>query len=340
MAIVHIDGNGMGKRVLAIAKRFEASSQNRAYIEAMRRFSDSVEQASTTALQAIVQRMVETFVEPVDPAEPVDLAEPVETEEHERKSAGGKIVLNRADGRLRLPFRPIVYGGDDITFVCDGRLALDLTQNYLTLLESTEIDDSQESGDRHLYVRAGVAVVKNHYPFARGYALAEALAREAKKMIQTVDGPASALDWHFAVNGLVRDIASIRRLDYRSNEGSQKRPLHMRPLLLGDASSDQPRTWATFAAMRDHFADPNGPWHDKNNKRKALREKLRQGESVVTPFMERLGKRHWLPAIPGHINSPKSGWLPECCIWFDALEALDFNISLDETVATAEEEGA
>jgi hypothetical protein len=36
------------------------------------------------------------------------------------------------EGKICLPFRPLVYGGDDVTFVCDGRLGLVLLK--LTIL--------------------------------------------------------------------------------------------------------------------------------------------------------------------------------------------------------------
>jgi len=194
MAVVHIDGNGMGKRVEAIANAYRKPDEyNRKYIEAMRAFSRSITDASQRALQATGELLLDNMDK---------LAE-----EH-----GIRLIDNR------LPFRPIVFGGDDVTFVCEGRLGLPLAQYYLSELEKQELEDKPKP--KPLYARAGVAVVHSHYPFSRAYQLAEELAASAKKLILEQESsdkkppPYSAIDWHFAVSGLVRSLDEIAPLDH------------------------------------------------------------------------------------------------------------------------------
>ena len=66
--------------------------------------------------------------------------------------------------------RALVFGGDDVTFVCDGRLGLSLATLYAREF-AAETAKRPECGP--LTARAGIAIVKTHYPFARAYALAD-----------------------------------------------------------------------------------------------------------------------------------------------------------------------
>ena len=73
------------------------------------------------------------------------------------------------------PLRPIVYGGDDLTFICDGRLGLDLTAFYLKEFakEKIKICGTDQSVD----ACAGVAIVPTKFPFAEAYNFADQLCR-------------------------------------------------------------------------------------------------------------------------------------------------------------------
>ena len=85
------------------------------------------------------------------------------------------------------PVRPLIFGGDDLTLVCDGRLGLALAAVYLkafhthTTSEFSRLDfpdrDKKISDElkKPAYACAGVAIVKTHYPFARAYKLSSAL---------------------------------------------------------------------------------------------------------------------------------------------------------------------
>jgi len=63
-----------------------------------------------------------------------------------------------------------------LTFVCDARIALDLTVFYLRELEKRTLSDNKP-----LYARAGIAIVKSHYPFARAYELAKDFSEECER---------------------------------------------------------------------------------------------------------------------------------------------------------------
>lgn len=58
----------------------------------------------------------------------------------------------------KLPIRPIILGGDDITFVCPGRVGLQYAARLMDLL-------SEDPADRFTCC-AGVAIVPAKYPFS------------------------------------------------------------------------------------------------------------------------------------------------------------------------------
>ena len=75
------------------------------------------------------------------------------------------------------PIRPIIMGGDDITFVSPGKLGIYFAEIFMKEFSEKEVSDGEK-----LSSCAGVAITKTKYPFYRGYQLAEGLCSNAKKM--------------------------------------------------------------------------------------------------------------------------------------------------------------
>ena len=311
IAVVHADGNGMGKRFEDVIERFPDATDNRACLNALRNLSEAVDQAGKTALCETVRRITVSF-------------------QAEKPSAALQRFLTglpTQGGMPVIPFRPILYGGDDVTFVCDGRLGLALAAIYLEEWEKATGHDAEIG---QAYACAGVAMVKSHYPFVRAYHLASDLCAGAKHAIRAVrrDNPttddASALDWHFAMSGITGNIGEIRKREYTVASGEMTlRPLTLRAPILTSAW----RTWATFERVTREFQDGKD-WHKRRNKVKELREVLRQGYQAVHDF------RHafTLPTLPVIDSSQpdvqKGGWAGNRCGYFDMIEALDFYLPL------------
>ncbi|BCX03534.1 MAG: hypothetical protein KatS3mg053_1472 [Candidatus Roseilinea sp.] len=138
IAVIHTDGNRMGKRFEALA---QAGLPNRDYILAVRALSNSVNQAAQAALHATT-----------------DAIRQMPTQRTKRGS-----FSPYKNGKLL--FRPIIFGGDDATFVCDGRLGLTVAARYLEEFAKQEL--KTHDGDRKPTARAGIAIVKTHFPFGR-----------------------------------------------------------------------------------------------------------------------------------------------------------------------------
>ena len=302
IAVIHADGNRMGDRFRGVRGK-----DNTEYVQNLRAFSKSIQKSAQTALQTTAATLIKAY-------EHGDLTKEVHAPEHPTKT-----------GWYLLPFRPIVFGGDDVTFVADGRLGLTLAAIYLKAFLDKGKKEMLLRDGKPLYSRAGVAVVKSHYPFSRAYQLAEALGRESKKVILQND--AMAMDWHFSTSGAVLELNEIRTREYTDHKG---RSLLMRPVRVGSFHPGDWQTWENFVKATNAFRKDE--WAGRRNKVKALRDALRAGESAVQQFLTNYGIDN-LPPIDGLDTMHQKGWQDNRCGYFDAIEAMDLFIDLEGRTA-------
>lgn len=303
VAVIHADGNNMGDRF----KKCGTNLDNRDYVQAIRQLSWSVQQAGIKALQAVVKKLVHAIK-----------GQTLYLEGNPNQEISLKLSK---EGKIYLPFRPLVYGGDDVTFVCDGRLGIALAALYLEEFEKHKASDGE-----HLYACAGVSIAKAHYPFARSYALSNELCKSAKKLVRSQeDQPASAIDWHLAASGLLGALKEIRQREYHVAEGR----LHLRPLWLLPAHHDL-HNWQSFRSVVMEFNNAK-KW--SRNKVMALREELRQGSETTRNFLQlyQLGELPELSASNTRLS--EQGWTTDVCGYFDAIEAMEFYAPLAEVDA-------
>lgn len=309
MAVVHADGNRMGERIKALGSDCAAPEKNREYVHRLRTFSQSAHEAAQTALQDTALHLLKAKRWDSQKKEWCwQRQNGVQPADRERLP---KVVLK--DNLF--PFRPIVFGGDDVTFVCDGRVGLALAQHYLTTYGEQELADGKKAVGR-----AGIAIVNTHYPFAQAYGLAEELASSAKSEGEA--GKLASLDWHFGVNGVLDPLKAIRETSYTVTGGS----LHFRPVRL--AGKDRPN-WATFTGLVSQF-QIGDEWRNKRSKLKGLQTALRGGPTETRAYLLKYGLQS-LPQVDA--SKPQfetDGWVGGRCPYFDALEAMDFFIPLEE----------
>ena len=316
IAVVHTDGNGMGKRVEDVGKN---AADNREWINKMRSFSKSIYEANISAME----KTIEQLLWKID-GDKKDLTD----------DRGEKFDLsqNKEKTETYFPFRPLIFGGDDLTFVCDGRIALSLTVFYLN-----ELVKKDEKGDfiyklfdeKPIYARAGISIIKSHYPFSRAYKLAEELGSGTKERIQKIDETNKeviAIDWHVAMSGLLGDLDEIRKREYTIKDGKK---LNMRPLVLhSEKSSSGWQTWETFSQIINKFQGED--WENRRNKLKALREVLRQGRNESKSFLHLYGLE--LP-----VRAEKDGWETSECVHFDAIEIMDLFYPIEKFEVKSDE---
>lgn len=316
VAVVHADGDGVGQRIAAIGAAHREPAQNRAYVKALRNFSRALRAAASAALQGTL----------------ASIGEPGEVIVHERlPNVAVHLRTNRRTGRRFLPFRPLVFGGDDLTFVCDGRLGLALAVDYLERFGAeTSVRDAcvDPASGRALSACAGVAIVKTHYPFARAYELADELCRSAKRYRRSTGQVGSFLDWHVAQSGLAGTIDDIRRRELAVH-GYGPDALTTRPVAVGENAVDPRHAWPVVASGIEAFQDEK--WTGRRNKMKSLRDALRGGPGRVEQFLTDF-RLPALPALPiptaiyGDYN--RRGWAGDRCVYFDALELADWYLPI------------
>ncbi|MFJ2034268.1 Cas10/Cmr2 second palm domain-containing protein [Streptosporangium sp. NPDC087985] len=168
VAVVHADGNGLGE----IFRRLDESSMgdgDRAYADALRDFSAGVDRCGKEAFAEALRRTSEEL------------------------------------GERPLPVLPLVLGGDDLTVVCEGEVALPFTRHYLEAFEEATATDPALSpmleacGRDRLGAGAGVAIVKRNYPFHFAYELAEKLTEVEAKGVEKDERGERVKDWGSAL---------------------------------------------------------------------------------------------------------------------------------------------
>ncbi len=197
IAIVHIDGNDMGKRFLSVDD-----------LVSIRKLSLSVKEATINSFIALLKRIDENI------------------EKIEKEGISLKNEKIDKTNKTILPLRPIIIGGDDITFVSEGRLGLWLAKVFLEEFEKQEVSDKKP-----LTACAGVAITKTKYPFYRGYKLSEDLTRSAKDARKKANDSGSWIDFHIAYGGFSGELKDIRESHYKTQENTY---LVLRPYKITD----------------------------------------------------------------------------------------------------------
>ena len=157
VAVVHADGCGMGQTFLAFDQhlRQHGLDQHLATVEASadayRQLSTAVEQCTREAWKAAAIRVADEFGSPVD-------------------------------------LVPVLLGGDDITVVAAGNIALPFAEAYLS--EFTEITGRnstlQALGVGAISAGAAVVWTKPSFPYRAAYGLAEERLKHAKAVARSV----------------------------------------------------------------------------------------------------------------------------------------------------------
>lgn len=338
IAVIHADGNGMGQRFEQIVALFGSADQNRACLDALRALSQAVEQSGREALQDALNELNRSF----------GTQGKTELDARMIQFATG---LQHKQAKAIFPVRPLVFGGDDLTLVCDGRLGLALAAVYLKAFHyhTTEhfaklnfpIEDAviKEQLKQPAYACAGIAIVKAHYPFARAYALSEELCGHAKTELRKEKHDGSAMDWHFAAAGINADLLELRKRQYgvkpAHSPSGKMDDLTMRPVTVGGTGIGQPwREWNALRKLIETFANKE-LWRDRHNKVVALREALRAKD------VERFRRNYQiglLPELPGGDQKLReTGWSDKQAEtekyyrsgYFDAIEALEFYLPIE-----------
>ena len=208
-----------------------------------------------------------------------------------------------------LPIRPLIIGGDDVTFVCPANMAILFTKTLMEILndvtpENTAEHLTQESS-RQMDCCAGVAILPTAYPFFRGYELAEQLCDAAKKSMRDFaknkktpneDLPvkSSWLDYAILHGEQAPTLEQIRERSYSGVRGS----LHFGPYRVANEdaqnTAERRKNIENLLACTTQFPHLMG-----QGKYKELRDVLQRGKDDTAKYLQQLKRLNIkLPAVP------------------------------------------
>jgi hypothetical protein len=321
IGVVHIDGNGIGARIGAwLDQQVTAKRDDEAFLTDYRQMSAGLNDLARQAFGEVVTRVTAAIGFNLTTGYEV-------TSRGQGSLPAGKTLprgfaLSGDAETVNLPLRPLILGGDDLTFVCDGRLALDLTAAALAVFDKSDVPILGRAD-----ACAGVAMTGVHAPILRVYHLAEALCQEAKELVRSSTNQGSALDWHIGFASPTETLKQIRNRQYRAGT----RRLTCRPYRLGNA--DQIGTWRWLA---EKVLGPNGlhgpMWRERRNKLAALRDVLREGPDGVNRALEAWRVAADRLALPAGLEE-SGGYLGDATPLLDALELLDIHLPLDAALS-------
>jgi len=309
IGVVHVDGNGVGKKITAW---LSAQSDDETVRREYREWSQAIDRLGQEALFAVVDHIFQR-VERSDDGNPPKVTGIPKGLCFDLKAETGS--------KWMLPIRPILLGGDDLTFVCDGRIALDLAETALSVFEHSNIPHLG-----NISASAGIAIVRVHAPFARAYELAEKLCRSAKDKLKKEDDQGCALDWHIGIARPGESVTTIRNKQYLAN-GYQ---LTCRPYLLGSEQDDNKVTWRWLSrTLLDGkvFGLRGESWSERRNKVKDFAELVREGPDVVLSALDAWRVVENKLQLPQPIGN--SGFIATRTPLLDAAEIVDLHLVLE-----------
>lgn len=154
LGVIHADGNGLG---IALKVLQNAAKERSDYQQIYWRFSVAIACATKLAVQAATKEVL----------------------------IPAASILKKQD-RYILPARPLVLGGDDLTLIVRGDLALDYLASFIRHFEGesekqlASLRETVPKLPKMLTACGGVAFIRLKQPFAQAYALAESLCAYAK----------------------------------------------------------------------------------------------------------------------------------------------------------------
>lgn len=196
IAVVHIDGNGMGKIF-----------GNIKLLTDLRKKSAAVSRKANNAMSALIKEICGLIV-PDNKNEYYIGDIHLNKDDNEKDNQGNKKII--------LPIRPILVGGDDITFICEGRLGIYLAERFIDLFyDKTERNKSDLKDKLMTGACAGIAIVKTHFPFYKAVQLAEELCAEAKKPTRKAE-KGCYISWYYSATTFSGTLGQLRQRTHSS----------------------------------------------------------------------------------------------------------------------------
>lgn len=297
LAVCHIDGNSMGNRIKTEMKDV---SDYEVAIPKMRKLSQTISTIFNNMFENMTKYMDELSVN-INPF---------------------------ADHKF---YRKIVAAGDDITFVCNAKLALPAVEYFLKNLGEKGEGDSFSAC-------AGIAYFNSHFPFSDAYQVAEACCESAKKRAkcevvafrqQQKDSNRETnekepkignfLDFQICTNVRAADLVAYRDRHYTVDQKQFiARPYYV-PLIHDEENLNSKNEAYSIERLKKWMKIVNAM---PRSKAKTLRDTIPTGEHEVEKEASFLASR-------GYLMFKEN--VAESNVWYDALEIMDLWIEEEKS---------
>lgn len=304
IAVVHIDGNGMGKKLRSIKDKIikedgeTQENYNKRYINVLKNFSIKIDKSYKDVFNKMVLSVINN---------------------KEIKD------YSKMDEKI-IPLRPLIFAGDDVTYLSNAYIGVETARIFLEELEKNDINiDDVDFGKLHAC--AGISITKKGYPFIKGYTAAEELCQNSKRIIiEKGYADTSVLDFHISQGDMNKSIYNIRQDEYRVN--SNKINLTMKPLVL-----DPTKDWKNYNNFITSLDNIRNSIKDKNigrNKIKELRRALKKGKENTEYFLKfyKIKPGKYLRDFSGASGDYCFNESDNICMYLDAIEIMDMFIKL------------
>lgn len=295
LAVFHIDGNSMGNKIR------ETMSGIKEYEKAISR------------MRELSLNISKKFRATVD----------------EMKIYMDSLAPKIKDTKGHKLYREIIVAGDDITFVCNAKLAIPAVKFFL--------ENISKKGE--FSACGGIAFFNSHFPFSDAYQVAEACCESAKKRAKQAeckgdnDKIGNFLDYQICTNIRASELETYRDRHY-TVEGKTFifRPYYV-PFEKDDWNMNGKNDcynisrlmyWLGYFTQKETTEDSAGA-SIARSKAKSLRDTIPMGEAELKSELSFLKSRGY-----GKLKAEFDKDERTAAIWYDALEIMDWLIKGEE----------
>lgn len=303
IAVVHIDGNSMGSKIIKL-NRGNSDKSLKDGMDMMRKFSACTDTLYRDTLKATID----------------------------------DIFKDNITDKKELGFRPLIVDGDDTTFIIKSDYAFDFVEKYVKNLE--ELGEKYKNDPKFDFLKkhnfkfsvgAGIAFVPDKYPFENAYDMAEQLCKNAKKQFANSTSDVSSMDFQIIHEGIRTELIPYRERNYKKtyDDGSVVKEYYLneRPYAFSNNTDNtELNNYGDFKKLREKVKSGKLA----RNKLKRLRDAFGEGYIELLSMTEFLLSRKKdilsedinkkIQAINTSIKNKK----PVKTVLFDVLDSMEF----------------
>ncbi len=212
-------------------------------------------------------------------------------------------------GSNKIQYRIIVNSGDDITLIMSNNYAIELVTGFLERINENSFFDNEIK----ISACAGIAFVKSHFPYDRGYEIAEELCESAKKKAKSEkirrennNQSRCAFDYYICQNGIITTV--------EEDESKEKlKDLYCKPYIVNRNTDAMDDCETLFKRLKELNDESNGM---SIGKAKQIRNAYEKNKQTTEMLFKKISSRLKNPLDDPFENSKAT--------YYDASTLIDF----------------